>query len=445
VGTHVDITVRKKVEEALQESETKFRQLAENMREVFWLREKNSGEFIYVNPAFSSIWGRTPEELYQNQNIFMESIHWEDLARLLHGLTHLVETGKMLNEEFRVLQPDGSVRWIWMRAYPIIEGDQFFRIAGIAEDATDRKKVENALRDSERRYRDLIEHQGGGVSIIDPHQTIVYMNPAGEEIFGVPRGTLASRNMKEFLDDAQFSFMQSQSNIRQSGIETSFELIITRPDKGKRSLLITATPRFDVNGQFLGVIIIFRDITQRKQTEDRLRYISLHDTLTELYNRAFFEDEITRIEQVGRFPVSIVMVDVDGLKQVNDQMGHDVGDQMLRRTAAVLKDSLRSDDVVARLGGDEFAILMPNSNADALENVLTRIQLNVAQENERGHNPFTLSLSAGGATCMQRGSLRETMKEADQMMYRMKEDRKKRFFFTLPVNSTRKQPPKDQP
>lgn len=438
VGTHMDITFRKNIEQALQESETKFRQLAENMREVFWLRDRQTGEFLFINAAFSEIWGRNVDDLYKNQNIFIESIHWEDLARVLHALTELVETGKILNEEYRIIQPDGVTKWVWTRAYPIYDNRQFYRIAGVAEDITERKKSESAMRDSERRYRDLIEHQGGGVSIIDPSQTIVYMNPSGEEIYGVPRGTMISRNMQEFLDDNQFSFLQSQSNIRQSGIETTFELTIIRPDKERRNVLITATPRFDVNGQFLGVIAIFRDNTQRKQTEDRLRYISLHDTLTELYNRAFFEDEIAHIEQVGRYPVSVIMADVDGLKQVNDQLGHQLGDELLRRVALALKDSVRSDDVVARIGGDEFAILMPSSDENALQQVLNRIQQNVGRENEGNRNPFTLSISAGGVTCIQRGGLRDAIREADARMYAVKEEQKKRFFFSLPTNTPRK-------
>lgn len=434
VGSHMDITQRKTIEEALSQSETKFRQLAENMREVFWLREKQSGNFIYVSPAFTEIWNRDTKDLYSNQNLFVESIHWEDLARVLHSLTRLVDTGDMMNEEYRIIRPDGTIRWVWTRAYPIYQaGDQFYRIAGVVEDITERRQTESALRDSERRYRDLIEHQGGGVCIIDPNLTIVYMNPAGEEIFGVPRGTIASRSMREFLDDEQYAFLLGQSNVRQQGIESSYELIINRPNKERHNLLITATPRFDVNGQFLGAITIFRDNTQRKQSEDKLRYISLHDTLTGLYNRAYFEEEIGHLEQSGRYPVGVIMVDLDGLKTVNDQLGHQAGDQMLVWAGKILKDSVRANDIVARIGGDEFVILMPASDDMVLQHVSERININMGHENELGKYPFALSLSQGGFTCYQRGGLREAIQTADQLMYEAKQQKKRQYFVSLPA------------
>ena len=440
VGTHVDITERKSIENALQESETKFRQLAENMREVFWLRERESGKFIYVSPAFTEIWGRPTKNLYQEQNIFVESIHWEDFSRVYHSLKELVSSGVIFNEEYRIVQPDGALRWVWSRAYPIYDVEnRYYRIAGIAEDISDRKQAEVSMRDSEKRYRDLIEHQGGGVCIIDPQQTIVYMNPAGEEIFGVPRGSMISRSLKEFLSEDQFTFINAQENIRQQGIESTYEVSITRTDNERRSLLITATPRFDMNGQFLGAITIFRDITKRKETEDKLRYIGLHDSLTGLNNRTYFDEEIERLEVNGVFPVSVLMADVDGLKQVNDELGHHVGDELLRKAAQVLKKSLRGDDVVARIGGDEFAALMPNSDQNALHHVLSRISSNVSQENEQGNNPFVLSLSVGGYTCVQRGELKEAIKLADERMYETKRAHKSnQFFLKLPFNNKQK-------
>jgi diguanylate cyclase (GGDEF)-like protein/PAS domain S-box-containing protein len=434
VGTHVDITDRKKVEVALSESETKFRQLAENMREVFWLRDRDTGQFIYVNPAYEHIWGRSCQSLYQAPNTFFGSIHRDDLGRIFHAQKELVESEKTFNEEYRIVHPDGAIRWVWVRAYPIHnEEKKYYRIAGVAEDITERKKAETALKDSEKRYKDLIEQQGGGVGIIDPNETIVYINPAGEDIFGVNRGTLSGHNLNEFLDEEHLSFFQGQSSLRRQGVEISFEIPILRADKQKRNLLVTATPRFDVNGQFLGTIIIFRDITQRKQTEDRLRYISLHDALTGLHNRAFFEEELARLEDGSQFPVSIIMIDVDGLKTVNDQLGHAFGDQLLIRVAQLLQRSLRGGDIVARLGGDEFAILLPETPDEVLENVINRIYENVRSENEKARNPFEVSLSLGGITCRQREQLRDGINQADALMYESKQKKKNGFFIQLPT------------
>jgi diguanylate cyclase (GGDEF)-like protein/PAS domain S-box-containing protein len=437
VGTHIDITERKVIEDALQQSEEKFRQLAENMREVFWLRERDNGRFIYISPAFAEVWGRPAKQMYDDPNVFVESIYWEDFGRVFHGLRELVAHGIIFNEEYRVEHMDGSIHWVWARAYPIYDSKKnYYRIAGIAEDITERKEGEVALRESEKRYRDLIERQGGGVSIIDPNQKIIYMNPAGEDVFGVPRGSISGRSLQDFMDNEQFSFISKQSNLRQQGAESSFEISIHRPDNDERNLLITTTPRFDVNSQFLGSIAIFKDITQRKEQEDKLRYIGLHDTLTGLFNRTFFEDEIQRLEANGIYPVGIIIVDADGLKSVNDQLGHAMGDDFLIRAAKVLKKSVRGDDVVARIGGDEFAILMPHCDENILHQVLNRLETNIVNENDVNELNYILSLSAGGYTCNLRGTLRESIEKADARMYEIKNKKKKRLFFTLPIKKT---------
>lgn len=433
IGMHVDITERKKVEEALQQSEEKFRQLAENMREVFWLRDRETGQFIYVSPAYNEVWGRDPESLYQKPNSLVESIHWNDYRRIFPAQKELYKAGNIFNEEYRIIHPDGSIRWVWVREYPIFDTNhKYYRTGGVAEDITERKLAEAALRESEKRYRDLIEHQGGGVSIIDSDEHIVYVNPAGEDIFGVQRGTLVGRSLGEFLDEEQFSFLKKQSSIRRQGVESSFEITVNRPDDKKRNLLVTSTPRFDASGQFLGTIVIFRDITQRKVNEDKLRYISLHDALTNLHNRAYFENKINRLEQsTDSFPVSVIMIDVNELKNANDEYGHSTGDEMLVRVAKVLKTSIRADDTVARIGGDEFAILMPNTDDNILERALERITENLKTENLGSSHLLNISFAMGGYTCREQNGLRDAITQADACMYENKKRNKQQQYYFM--------------
>ena len=439
VGVHIDISVRKHIEEALQQSEIKFRQVAENMREVFWLRDRSTRNFIYISPAFSEIWGQSAEALYENPNLFIESIHPEDLSRVFTSQKNLLDNGRDLQEEFRVIHPSGKIFWVWSRAYPIYnETGEYYRIAGFLENVTERKLTDLSLQESEKRYRDLIEQQGGGVGIFDPNDKIIYINPAGEEIFGVSHGTLAGRNLKEFLTEGQLNVLMGQTALRRQGVESSYELLITRPDGDSRSLLFTATPRFDANNQFLGNIIIFRDNSQRKLKEERLLYVSQHDTLTGLNNRGVFEDEINRLDQGGQWPVGVIMIDADGLKIVNDQMGHARGDELLIRIAGVLKLSVRDSDIVSRLGGDEFGILLPQADEQALQHVMNRLFEMIAEENRKMDNPFTISVSAGGMVCMQKGGLKDAMKEADARMYQAKNQKKNQFYLDMPIIGRKK-------
>jgi diguanylate cyclase (GGDEF)-like protein/PAS domain S-box-containing protein len=169
------------------------------------------------------------------------------------------------------------------------------------------------------------------------------------------------------------------------------------------------------------VVVILRDVTERRKVERELRYHSTHDALTDVYNRAFFQAEVERLD-VGRRPTSVIVVDLDGLKEVNDEHGHAEGDRMLRRMAAALRGSFRKEDVVARIGGDEFAVLLPGVGSEGLRDAIRRLLADVGRMNEvhRGR-PVLFSLGTGTATAP--GMLEQTLLRADQQMYAQKRSR----------------------
>jgi diguanylate cyclase (GGDEF)-like protein len=178
---------------------------------------------------------------------------------------------------------------------------------------------------------------------------------------------------------------------------------------------------FDIHATKLGdgIAATWRDVTERKRAEDELRHLSTHDILTGLYNRTYFETEVSRLKQGRQYPVSVIMIDVDGLKQMNDSQGHAAGDELLRRTAALLKLSFRAEDVVARIGGDEFTVLLPQTDDQALQAILNRIRVNLVTNQIIEDSPM-LSFSIGAAIAKNGEILEEVINQADKRMYRDK-------------------------
>jgi diguanylate cyclase (GGDEF)-like protein len=161
----------------------------------------------------------------------------------------------------------------------------------------------------------------------------------------------------------------------------------------------------------------------RKRTEQKIRYLGIHDALTGLYNRAYFDEELKRLEHGRLFPISILMADLDNLKGTNDREGHATGDDLLRQTARILRSAFRMEDVVARIGGDEFAVLLPGIDAVSACSAVRRIKESIAQQNARNEGT-PLRISIGISTADKGSVLLDSFKKADDQMYAEKHGKK---------------------
>ncbi len=306
-------------------------------------------------------------------------------------------------------------------------GDLAAAIDQMAE-ALERREKERlemgaALIESEERYRDLFENASDLILSVAVDGRILYTNRAWREALGYD--TRESGPM--FVDtidpaaraDCESMFARVMSGERIDRIELTFV------GKDGHKILVegSASCRF-VDGRPHAVRGIFRDMTSRKQAEAKLIYLSSHDALTGLYNRGYFEEEMARLARSRRLPISVVVADVDGLKQTNDTLGHAAGDELLRQAARVMCSSFRQDDMIARIGGDEFAVLLPQSNATVAEDAIARVRQNMASLNQSGQLP-PLHLSLGTATASSGELLLETLTAADAAMYADKASRQK--------------------
>ncbi|MGA7827900.1 MAG: GGDEF domain-containing protein [Geobacteraceae bacterium] len=182
--------------------------------------------------------------------------------------------------------------------------------------------------------------------------------------------------------------------------------------------------RVDFLGEFsVAFNSLIAALQEKRLAEDRLRYVSNHDPLTDLYNRGYFTEELERVERGRRFPVSIMVADLDGLKRVNDTLGHAIGDRLIQHAAQVIRSAVRGDDLVARIGGDEFAIILPGTDVATACEVRDRIRRSEALYNLECRN-YVIGISVGIATVERAGSLTDALRLADERMYEEKSRRK---------------------
>ena len=168
------------------------------------------------------------------------------------------------------------------------------------------------------------------------------------------------------------------------------------------------------------VVVVVRNITERKQAEEHLKYLGFHDIMTGLYNRSFFEEELKRLDAKRQLPLSIIIGDIDGLKLVNDTLGHRKGDQLIVKVAGIVKKACRTEDIVCRWGGDEFAILLPKTDPETAEKICDRIRKTC--ETAKGDS-VPVSVSLGGATKRDADrKIDDVLREAEDMMYWKKLD-----------------------
>ncbi len=265
----------------------------------------------------------------------------------------------------------------------------------------------------QQAYDALVNLMQEGMVLVDLKENILFANKAFAEMLGYAPDELVGKNLGELTSPEQYRVYREKTKQRKKGRSDRYESKMFRKDGEVVDVLVSATPFVASDGTVKGTIGVFWDITDRKKEEERLKYLSMHDGLTGVYNRAHFEHEMRRLDAECYLPVSMIICDVDNLKKVNDVYGHAAGDAVLKRTAEILKGAVRASDIVARIGGDEFAVLLPNTSANAAKAIRERIRQHAAAASD-----LLTSLSLGAATRETMDmSMAELFKGADDAMY----------------------------
>jgi len=273
-------------------------------------------------------------------------------------------------------------------------------------------------------FQTTIYSLSDGVVATDRFGKISIMNDAAEHISGWILKDAKGKDINEVLKIV-YEFRKDKNactveEVLKIGRVTAFEENAYLVSRTGEEIPIegSVAPIKDGMNTITGAVIVFRDFAEKKEKQEQILYLSYHDQLTGLYNRRFFEEELKRVDTERSLPLSVAMVDVNGLKLTNDAFGHKIGDELLVKVAKILKSECRSSDIVARVGGDEFFILLPNTPGTATEQIIERIYK--AAANEKLNN-IVISISIGFDTKTSKETPVETVLiKAEQDMYRKK-------------------------
>lgn len=423
VTNFIDITELKVLAKKLMESERMLWEVMDTIpSRIFW-KDKNL-RYLGCNKKFAENAGISPKEVVGKNDYEMV---WSDLADLYRkDDKYVIETGKLkLNFEEKTIDGDGNLKWVRTNKIPLYDNDNnIYGILGTFEDITEQKKIQEALRESQLRYEQLAEKSRSVIWEVDRNGVYTYVSPVAKEVFGYTSEEMVGKmHIYDLSHEDENNFKEHiLLAINSSESVSDLENKVKNKDNKEAWVMTNGFPVLNDKGEILFYRGMDIDITYLKKIEQDIKFLSFHDQLTGLYNRRFFEEELKRLDTDRNLPLSLVMIDVNGLKLVNDAFGHNAGDLLLKKTANILKTECRADDIVSRVGGDEFVILFPRTSLKETEKIIHRINMAIKKEKVEAVN---LSISYGCDTKENiHEKIEDILKKADAKMYKLKSSQK---------------------
>ncbi|GFO56473.1 hypothetical protein GMSM_34800 [Geomonas sp. Red276] len=419
-------------ESALRDSEEEFRLLAENANDLIWTMDLD-GKFTYVSPSVERQLGYSREEVlgFTFDQLLSPASLPSVRPRLNDAIAEITAgeriTGTRL--EIEKTRKDGSTAWFDV-TFTAIYNDAgiFLGFMGVSRNISARKRTEEALRISEEKYRSIFESFQDLYYRTDMNGLITEITPSILPMGGYTQEEVLGKAVTTFYADAG-DRLEMLKRLKAQGELNDYETKLRRKDGRIVDASLNARILFDAGGRAIGVEGILRDISERKLAEARLRDLSLKDELTGLNNRRGFvtlaEQQMKTVERKRQF-VALIYADMDGMKWINDTLGHKEGDRALADMAGIIRRSFRESDIVARLGGDEFVGLAVLSGKEDGDLLLARLADCLDLHNQEAGRPYPLSISFGMAIydpavpC----SLTDLMARGDEIMYEQKQRRK---------------------
>ena len=389
----------------------------------------SDGTVKSVSGAWERLLGWDPEEAVGSDA--RRWLHSEDWAAMGPALQALGRPRSAVSVRSRVRHRDGSWRWFEAVVSNLLDDPMVGGALITARDVTAEVDAQTALERANARFAALIEHGSDLITVSDANGRLSYLSPALPRVAGLDPVALLDESLLEMFHPADRSVVAAhvQEVTGRPGEVASVECRLVHADGGWRHVELTAVNRFD-DPAVGGLVCNMRDVTERVQAAGRLHQQATHDALTGLPNRVSLLHRLGETLERARLAgsrCSLLYIDLDGFKKVNDSLGHAAGDAVLSVVAKRLRDAVRPTDVVSRLGGDEF-VVMAESVADAAVAIelANRVRAAIARPVRIGHRSISVGCSIGIAI-----SDSETpsglLQEADTALYRAKERGRNRW------------------
>ncbi|MDO9580858.1 MAG: diguanylate cyclase, partial [Bacteroidales bacterium] len=280
------------------------------------------------------------------------------------------------------------------------------------EDITRRKQAEEEFRASEEKYKALFKSSIDGIYESTIEGKYINANPALVKMLGY-------ENKEELMriDIPTHLYVSKNDRPAHTKRDRVFETKLKRKDGSVICVGISSRVVYKNNKPVFYEGIV-RDITEQKKIEEQLKFLSFHDKLTGLHNRAYFEEELKRLDTGRQLPLSIIMTDINGLKLTNDAFGHKEGDLLLCKSARIFEKCFRKEDVISRYGGDEFIILLPKTTKQEVIDIINRIE-ETCSKTDGQKIPISISMGGSTKTVMDK-DINEVILEAEEWMYQRK-------------------------
>ena len=414
--------------QAIRESEQHFRTLANSGSALIWTSDLDRG-CNYFNEPWLGFTGRTLEQSVGNG--WMESVHADDLPHYLEIYCQAFDRRQAFGMEYRLSHVEGGYRWVWVEASVRFDSaGQFIGYIGYCYDITQRKRAEERIQLAANVFTSARE----GIMITDPAGLIIEVNQAFTDITGYRLDEVVGRKaslLKSGCQSAEF-YAEFWRSLIDSG-HWSGEIWNRRQNGEVFAEYLTISAVRDSCGQVQHYAALFSDITPQKEHQLQLERIAHYDALTGLPNRVLLADRLhqamAQVKRQGR-KLAVALIDLDGFKAINDQNGHNAGDELLIAIARRMRESLREGDTIARIGGDEFvAVLVDLDENHASLPMILRLLTATAEPVNVDERVLRVSGSIGFTFYPQAEDIEadQLLRQADQAMYQAKLAGKNRY------------------